>query len=462
MKPFVKRAVDVGLSLLGLVFGAPLIALIALAIRLDSPGRVIFSQERLGQHGRPFRIHKFRKFPDAWGSRGPMVTVANDARMTRLGRFLERSKFDEIPQLWNILKGEMSFVGPRPHTLRSRDWYAGELAGVLDFVPGIFGPSQVAFRNESQLYPPDRDPEEFYRTELFPRKARADLAYFSQATIGSDLGWLLRGVWHSIAGAVDWRAHARRRGCAMAVDLLAIEFAWIGANLVRFEGVPAASALHSALIGMWLMPLVVLPVMLLCGSYRGAIRHFALGDAIRLAAGSLIGWSMALLVMLAFFERSNGFYLIPFACVLSLLTMGGMRIAHRENSQRHAAAGRRDDHVRIAVYGAGRRGVALATLLKRGFPHVRLIGFLDDNDADMRGRSVAGHPVLGSERDLETLHAVHRIDQIWVTFEPEIHRYRRLQTWCAANQIRLVILPLAEPFQSLDRTAAWRPEAQSA
>ena len=140
MDRWIKRAMDVVLATVGLILGAPLIALIALAVRLDSPGRAIFSQERLGLHGKVFRMHKFRKFPDSWGDRGSGVTVAGDARMTRLGRFLERSKFDEIPQLWNILKGEMSFVGPRPETLRFRDLFVGDLARVHDFLPGIFGP----------------------------------------------------------------------------------------------------------------------------------------------------------------------------------------------------------------------------------------------------------------------------------------------------------------------------------
>jgi lipopolysaccharide/colanic/teichoic acid biosynthesis glycosyltransferase len=199
----IKRILDVTLAGLGLIVAAPLFAFIALAIKLDSPGRVFFSQRRLGRNGKPFWLYKFRKFPESWGTGGPGVTVANDARMTRTGRFLERSKLDELPQLWNILRGEMSFVGPRPESLRYADLFQGELAAVLDFLPGIFGPNQIAFRNESEMYPPDRDPEDFYREVLFPKKARADIAYFRDASVLGDALWVLRGLWVSLAGAVN-------------------------------------------------------------------------------------------------------------------------------------------------------------------------------------------------------------------------------------------------------------------
>jgi lipopolysaccharide/colanic/teichoic acid biosynthesis glycosyltransferase len=306
MDGYIKRSMDVLLASVGLVLAAPVMALIALAVRLDSPGRVIFSQERLGQHGRVFRMHKFRKFPDTWGDRGAGVTVAGDARMTRLGRFLERSKFDELPQLWNILKGEMSFVGPRPETLRFKNLFQGEFRRVHDFLPGIFGPNQVAFRNESQMYPPDRDPEAFYREELFPRKARQDIAYFSRSTAFSDLLWIVRGVWYSVVGAVDWRRQARLRGPIFLVDLLAVQLAWAAANLLRFEGLPTGVHWEVWMTGLWLMPLVVLPAVALGGSYQGAVRHYAVGDLLRLARSSVAGWTLAFLALARLLRAQRG------------------------------------------------------------------------------------------------------------------------------------------------------------
>lgn len=188
-----RRILDVVLALAGLVFFLPLMVAIAIAIRLDTPGPFFFCQRRLGRGARLFYLYKFRKFPHRLSIVGPAVTLKHDKRMTRIGRLLERAKLDELPQLWNVLIGDMAIVGPRPETLNFADCFSGDYRGLLDHRPGLFGPNQVIFRNESVLYPRDRDPDEFYRSVLFPTKARIDLAYFSRRNALSDLRWLIRG-----------------------------------------------------------------------------------------------------------------------------------------------------------------------------------------------------------------------------------------------------------------------------
>jgi lipopolysaccharide/colanic/teichoic acid biosynthesis glycosyltransferase len=189
-----KRALDVAASGLGLVASAPLIALVALAIRVDSSGPIFFAQDRLGRKGLPLRIYKFRKFHHRSGCPGPAVTLENDARMTRVGRWLERTKLDELPQLWNILRGDMSLVGPRPETLKFSCCFEGKYERILAYKPGIFGPNQYFFRHESKLYPHDIDPEQYYRDVLFPLKARVDLTYFPHASTRRDLLWASKSV----------------------------------------------------------------------------------------------------------------------------------------------------------------------------------------------------------------------------------------------------------------------------
>lgn len=447
-----KRALDVMLALLGLIVGAPLMVLIALLIRLDSPGKAIFSQPRLGLHGHVFRMHKFRKFPGHWGSQGAPITVAADARMTRLGRILERTKLDELPQLWNILRGEMSFVGPRPESLPFKDLFIDEFAHVHDYVPGIFGPNQVLFRNESHLYPADQDPEIFYREQLFPRKAQNDLDYFSRATFSSDLIWVLRGLWCSIAGTIDWRQVMRRSGRILIADFVLIQLAWLGANLLRFEGLPWNYHWDVYLTGTWLMPLVVMPVMLLGGHYRSLARHFTAPDAVRLLMTGTAGWLLAYLTLLVMFERNASFGVGLIATVLGVFLMKTVRVFYSEyfrNRAQNPSPHADIDHAALLIYGAGGAGIALAGLLKHAFPMTRVVGFLDDNDQDLRGRTISGYPVLGSERDLDTLHAVYRLGQIWTTFEPNRFKFQRLTDWCERNAVRLVILPLTQPFLSL-------------
>ncbi len=187
-----RRVFDIVTALAGILCFLPVLIPVIIAIKLDSAGPVFFSQPRLGQHGRLFRLYKFRKFRD--GSGGRAVTLKNDERMTRVGRFLERTKIDEVPQLWNVLKGDMAIVGPRPETLDFADCFQGGYRAVLDHRPGIFGPNQVYFRNEGALFPANADPHEFYVNVLFPAKARADLHYFPRRTLAQDALWVVRGL----------------------------------------------------------------------------------------------------------------------------------------------------------------------------------------------------------------------------------------------------------------------------
>ena len=194
-----RRGFDCLLALVALICLVPLLAVIAAAIWIESGGPVFFSQTRLGQGARRFRLHKFRKFGDRARhghiqQHGLSVTLRNDPRMTRVGRLLERTKLDELPQLWNVVVGEMALVGPRPESLAFANCFNGAYRDVLDHRPGIFGPCQAVFRNESLLYAAVPDPEDFYRNVLFPMKAQIDLAYFANRSALSDMAWVIRSV----------------------------------------------------------------------------------------------------------------------------------------------------------------------------------------------------------------------------------------------------------------------------
>ncbi len=181
-------------ALMMLILIMPLAIAIAIAIVIDSGFPVFFSQERLGQHGQRFRMLKFRKFPSTVGRNTQPLTLADDSRFTRIGKFLAKTKLDELPQLWNVIRGDMAIVGPRPEVPDFEACFEGPFYKVLDYRPGIFGPSQAAFRAEGALYAPDRDPRDFYRAVLFPAKAALDLAYYPSRTIAGDISWVFRGI----------------------------------------------------------------------------------------------------------------------------------------------------------------------------------------------------------------------------------------------------------------------------
>jgi lipopolysaccharide/colanic/teichoic acid biosynthesis glycosyltransferase len=196
-----RRALDIVCAGVAAFILAPAMLIVTVAIWIESGRPILFSQLRLGQNGRPFRMYKFRKFRPDCDNHGSPLTYERDGRLTVIGRILAASKLDELPQLWNVLRGDMSLVGPRPESLAFTDCFRNGFEKIHEHRPGLFGPCQVMFRHESKLYPPGVAAVEFYRKVLFPAKAEIDIAYFSHRTLVSDLGWILRGAWMIAAGS---------------------------------------------------------------------------------------------------------------------------------------------------------------------------------------------------------------------------------------------------------------------
>ena len=183
-----KRVFDWVMSSLGLLVLAPVLLLIALAVKLDSPGPVFFRQERVGRHGVPFHIHKFRTMRHAPVGQGLQITVGADARITRVGHFLRASKLDELPQLLDVWWGDMSLVGPRPEVPRYVAVYPAELkAKVLSVRPGITDIASIEYRDESAVLARAADPEHAYIHEVLPHKLALAARYVDQASVWLDV-----------------------------------------------------------------------------------------------------------------------------------------------------------------------------------------------------------------------------------------------------------------------------------
>jgi lipopolysaccharide/colanic/teichoic acid biosynthesis glycosyltransferase len=183
-----KRAFDIAGSALGLLFLLPVFMIVAIIIKLDSPGPIFFRQERVGLHGRPFRIFKFRSMVAGAARAGTALTVRADARVTRVGTFMRRSKLDELPQLFNVLIGDMSVVGPRPEVPQFMEFYApSQRAIILSMRPGITDYAAILFRDESSLLDGQRDPIEVYRREIIPVKFSYYERYSREIGVMNDL-----------------------------------------------------------------------------------------------------------------------------------------------------------------------------------------------------------------------------------------------------------------------------------
>jgi lipopolysaccharide/colanic/teichoic acid biosynthesis glycosyltransferase len=191
----IKRLMDLSFASVALVMLGPLMCVIGLLVRVDSPGPALFRQERVGRGGRTFAILKFRSMRADAPRSGPAVTVGNDPRITRLGRFIRRYKLDELPQLINVIKGDMSLVGPRPEVPKYVELYPAEARRVvLSVRPGITDPASIAFVNESELLATAADAEAMYREVILPQKLRMYCDYVSGQSVTGDLKVLLRTV----------------------------------------------------------------------------------------------------------------------------------------------------------------------------------------------------------------------------------------------------------------------------
>jgi lipopolysaccharide/colanic/teichoic acid biosynthesis glycosyltransferase len=202
-EPGMKRLLDFTVALMALyVLTLPMLA-IALWIKLDSPGPVLFRQVRVGRWGNLFHIWKFRTMVADAPARGLAVTAADDPRITRAGRFLRATKLDELPQLVNVLLGEMSLVGPRPEVPQYVALYPPDLREqVLAVRPGITDPVSLAFADEAARLAAAADPEREYREVILPAKLLAAADYAARATLWTDLGVLARTAWRWVSGGL--------------------------------------------------------------------------------------------------------------------------------------------------------------------------------------------------------------------------------------------------------------------
>ena len=181
-----RRLIDIAVAALALLALAPLLALVALAIAIESPGNPLYRAWRCGLGGRRFRMWKFRSMVDGAAALGPSITGGDDARITRLGRFLRATKIDELPQFLNVLTGDMTLVGPRPETPEIVDRYEDWHRRVLAAKPGVTGPVQLESGEESESIPPGVAADEYYIAHLMESKLRRDIDYLGWRTGWSD------------------------------------------------------------------------------------------------------------------------------------------------------------------------------------------------------------------------------------------------------------------------------------
>ena len=414
-----KRLIDIIAAATGLLLLLPVFVVLALVIKLDSPGPVFFRQERVGRHGRNFRLYKFRTMTVTPPERDLQITVGQDRRITRAGRVLRRYKLDELPQLIDVLRGTMSLVGPRPEVPRWVDRYPPERrAQILSVRPGITDVASLKFRNENEILALAADPEREYLEVIMPEKLRVAGNYIEHASLKSDLqllGLTLRTVmgpalgrrrmerWMEKSGtwtAIDrWMAqpHRHRQACAMLFDSAVVLACWHLTYLFRLgvERWQPGRPWYDDLVSLGVV-LAYLAAMQLMGVRQALWRYFAFDDFRRLVwACGLAGLVSASAVMFAGLVGVSRAVLVlhPLFTVIGLSMARMLYRVTWENA--HAqATGETDNRHCVIVLGANvvARRLIAGLHMRQGW-HVLMM--LDDDSA-LHGLRIAGVPVQGS------------------------------------------------------------------
>ncbi|OAO79479.1 sugar transferase [Anoxybacillus flavithermus] len=184
---WLKITFDFVVSIVAILVLIPIFLIISFLIKIDSKGPIIFKQVRVGKNGKEFKIYKFRTMVTDAERLGKQITVGHDPRITRVGHFLRKFKLDELPQLFNVLKGDMSFVGPRPEVPRYTQLYNEEQKKVLTVRPGITDYASIKYRNENEILAKSEDPEKTYIEVIMPDKLKLNLKYIEEQSLWLDI-----------------------------------------------------------------------------------------------------------------------------------------------------------------------------------------------------------------------------------------------------------------------------------
>ena len=457
-----KRALDLLAAAAGLLLLAPLFLLMALAIKLDTPGPVFFRQERVGRHGRPFRIFKFRTMTVSPPTGGIQITVAGDLRITRVGAVLRRTKLDELAQLIDVLRGTMSLVGPRPEVPRYVAHYPPEWRErLLSVRPGITDFASVRYHDENELLAQASDPEREYIDVVLPTKLRYALHYVDNPTLASDLqvlGLTLRTVFIPSL-TTPWRhfnmndsklwpwldqamsaLNPRNRSLAMLADAVVILACWHVTYLFRlgFERWQPGRPWYDDYVSFGVAALYLV-FMALTGVPRGLWRFFGFDDFKRIAAAcvmaGLLGAVGVLMAHLSGVARAV-LLLHPLFCLTALSLT---RMAYRMvwETARARVSGVDGTPRRAIVLGAGEAARRLIGTIQ-GRDGWTVLALLDDDPAK-RGLRIGGAIVQGSIADLALPHVLAGATHVIVAM-PGASAEQRERAFILARQTSLAVM----------------------
>lgn len=428
-----KRWFDIALAGLGLLSLWPVGLLLGLLIKGADGGPVFFGQIRIGRFGQPFRLWKFRSLVANAENMGPPLTPDGDARITAVGRWLRRSKLDELPQLWNVLVGEMSFVGPRPELPRYVADYSAAQWKILEFKPGITDPASLCFRHEAALLKGARDVDWFYQLYCLPRKLALNQEYARRANLATDIWIILQTIC------------PRPLPVSVLYGLLLAASSWLALQLQADFQLPR-TALQAAGPGALALVMLQLSCLGWMGQLAGRLSDYGIAEirhaarALALAAVSDCALSQCIRSL-----RFPGLGATWIDAVVALTLVCAWRLACRQRRERAApdAASPCFPGGRVAIIGTALPALLWAEHAQRypgQFP--RVLAFFDDDPTTWH-RSIHRIPVIGMPECLLNGDWHAKLDSVLIAI-PHADLERRREIRALIRGLRLKAIMLGE------------------
>jgi lipopolysaccharide/colanic/teichoic acid biosynthesis glycosyltransferase/FlaA1/EpsC-like NDP-sugar epimerase len=417
----VKRATDIILSIAGLLVTLPFFPLVTMLIKLDSKGPIFYPVERVGKHMKNFKMYKFRTMLDQAANFGASVSPEHDPRVTTFGRFLRRTKLNEFPQLINILKGEMTFVGPRPESPDLAALYPNEAQLIFSVTPGLVGPNQIINRNEEELYPPGVDPKRYYIDHILPAKLQVDLEYIRDAHLFKDIYFIFRGVKETVLGVLNKKqmGYNKSQTYLLVGDAILVLVSYLSAFLVVNGPIP--NILSDISFYWFIGALLVLRLGFFAyfGMYHTVIRFISYHDVLAAVKGVLASGIVAAFGINTLDWNLYLPILTAVDCVILIVLIAILRFSLRFYWEKKNKSVSKSDRHRMLIYGAGNQARNAYRALSNGLSSFfEVYGFVDDNPANF-GKRINGRKVLGNRHHLGALAELYKINEIILALDTD-------------------------------------------
>ena len=454
-----KRASDLLLSIVGLIFLLPLMAIIAVAIFFDSGRPILYRSLRVGKGRRPFSMYKFRSMSESSRDNSPRVTAHDDPRVTPLGRFLRSTKLNELPQLFNVLRGNMSLVGPRPEDPEFVKLYATEYAEILSIRPGITSPASVIYYDEERLLSFSKATDS-YVNAILPRKLRLDLLYVRHHSFLLDMDVFFRTLLYylpqmrAIVPRMDeilfgpvqrlFRRHIPWFVIDWIIGVLSIGAAGV---IWRLRTPLDVGLIHSLLAALFFASVFSL-ANLITGVHRTVWNCASGYEAVEITFSAALA-TLLLIPADKYLFRNQLFPsgMILLACMFALIGFTGVRYRQKilqDLANRWVPENENGSHrEKVLIVGAGDSAEIVIRVLQsdpRGKIY-RIVGLVDDNP--MKGKTrFRGVDVLGSTRRIEQIVKDHSIDVIvFAIHKMETLAREKVLQVCRNTKARVISIP---------------------